>query len=131
MPFYDYQSELYVKYISCVTNIISLSLLVSIVQAPSTIIVEQNFHSVYCASFYLRTSKKLNKYYFEIPELHTQSWILPKSPPHPTAIQNHHDNHPKSKPCDTNTNNSNNPNENIGLVTKTTATNPTKNNPQK
>ena len=86
MPFYDYQSELYVKYISCVTNIISLSLLVSIVQAPSTIIVEQNFHSVYCASFYLRTSKKLNKYYFKLPDLHTQSWIflmipLPQQPP--------------------------------------------------
>ena len=51
----------------------------------------------------------------------------PEIPPHPTAIQNHHDNHPKSKPCDTNTNNSNNPNENIVLVTETKATNPTKN----
>ena len=30
-----------------------------------------------------------------------------------------------------NTNKSNNPNENIALVIKTTATNPTKNNPQK
>ena len=45
------------------------------------LVVEQNVHSVHCENFYLRTSKKLNKYYFEIPELHTQSWILPKSPP--------------------------------------------------
>ena len=54
-----------------------------------------------------------------------------KNLPPPTATQNRHDDHPKSKPCATNTNNSNNPNENIALVTKTIATNPTKNNPQK
>ena len=31
------------------------------------LLVEQNVHSVHCASFHLRTSKKLNKYYFKLP----------------------------------------------------------------
>ena len=44
------------------------------------------------------------------------------------AIQNHHDDKPNPKSCATNTNNSNNPNENIALVNNTTATNPAKNN---
>ena len=43
--------------------------------------VEQNVHSVHCADFYLRTSKKLNKYYFKLPDLHTQSWIFLMIPP--------------------------------------------------
>ena len=45
------------------------------------LVVEQNVHSVHCTIFYLCTSKKLNEYYFKVPDLHTQSWILPKPPP--------------------------------------------------
>ena len=33
------------------------------------LLVEQNVHSVHCASFYLRASKKQNKYYFKLPDL--------------------------------------------------------------
>ena len=54
-----------------------------------------------------------------------------ENPPPPTVIKNHHDENPKSKPCTTKTNNSNNFNDNIALVTKATASNPTKNNQQK
>ena len=45
--------------------------------------------------------------------------------PTQTATQNHHDDHPKSKLYATNTNNFNNPNENIVFVNKTISTNPT------
>ena len=55
----------------------------------------------------------------------------PETSPPPAAIQNRHDDNPKSKPCATNTNNPNNPTKIISLVTKTAATNPTKNNPHK
>ena len=54
----------------------------------------------------------------------------PENHPHPIAIENYHDEHPKSKQCATKTNNSNNFNENIALVTKATASNQTKNNQQ-
>ena len=49
----------------------------------------------------------------------------------PTATQNHHDEHLKSKPCATNTNTHNQPKEYPVLVTKVTASNLTKYNPQK
>ena len=48
---------------------------------------------------------------------------FPEDHPPPTAIHNHHDEHLKSKACATKTNNSNNPNENIELVTKATSSN--------
>ena len=37
------------------------------------LVVEQNVHSVYCASFFIHTSKKLDKYYFKVLDLRTQS----------------------------------------------------------
>ena len=86
------------------------------------LVVEQNVHSVHCASFYIRTSKKLNKYYFKVPDLHTQSWIPPETLP-PTATQNHHDEHLKSKPCATKTNNPNQPKDPPQLVINPTASN--------
>ena len=49
----------------------------------------------------------------------------------PTATQNHHDEHLKSKPCAKKTNTHNQPKEYPALVTKVTASNLTKNNPQK
>ena len=55
----------------------------------------------------------------------------PEYLPPPTAIQNYHDEDPKSKPCATTTNHFNNSNEKIALVNKVTASTPTKNNPQK
>ena len=49
----------------------------------------------------------------------------------PTATQNHHDEHLKSKPYETKTNTHNQPKEYPVLVPKVTASNLTKNNPQK
>ena len=35
------------------------------------LVVEQNVHSVHCTIFCIRTSKKLNKYYFKVQDLYT------------------------------------------------------------
>ena len=42
------------------------------------LVVEQNVHSVHCVTFYIRIIKKLNKYYFKVPGLHTQPCLFPK-----------------------------------------------------
>ena len=81
-------------------------------------------------STYVQAKSKINRI------LKYQRYIrnhgFPRTPLPPlTAIQNHHDEHPTSKSCATKTNNSNTPNENISLVTKVTASNSTKNNPQR
>ena len=49
--------------------------------ANPQLLVDQNVHSVHCDIFYIRTSKKLNKYYLKLSELHTQAWIFSMIPP--------------------------------------------------
>ena len=95
------------------------------------LLVDQSVHSVHCANFYLRTSKKLNKYYFKLPYLHTQSWIFLMIPPPPaTATQILHDEPQKSKPIAETIKPSNNTNENIELFKKVTASTTTKHKQQ-